>query len=116
MRNGDLIEAPIFYGQRVCGGRTSRCGQQSRCEQPPQNESLEELIGTIGGSTRPLVENKVRSRTRKHYLREAEPLIKERYGVTTVPAGELRRFKVALYRGDSERPKRAKRKQPKLKG
>jgi hypothetical protein len=51
---------------------------------------------------------------KKNYLREAEPLIKERYGVTTVPASELRRIKAALYRGDFERPKRSKRKQPKL--
>ena len=51
----------------------------------------------------------------KDYSREAEPLIKERYGVTSVPPSELRRIKPALYRGDSERPKR-KRKQPKLKG
>jgi hypothetical protein len=49
----------------------------------------------------------------KAYLSEAEPLIKERYGVATVPASELRRFKVALYRGDLERPKRTR---PKHKG
>jgi len=53
---------------------------------------------------------------KKAYLREAEALIKERYGVTSVPPTELRRLKAALYRGDSERPKRAKRKQPKLMG
>jgi hypothetical protein len=47
---------------------------------------------------------------KKDYLREAEPLIKERYGVNTVPLSELRRIKAALYRGDSERPKRSKRK------
>jgi hypothetical protein len=51
----------------------------------------------------------------KAYLREAQPLINERYGVT-VTLSELRRIKPALYRGDSERPKRAKRKQPKHKG
>jgi hypothetical protein len=53
---------------------------------------------------------------KKDYLREAEALIKERYGVTAVPPSELRRIKAALYRGDPERPKRSKRKQPKLKG
>ena len=52
----------------------------------------------------------------KAYLREAELLIKERYGVTTVPPSELRRIKAALYRGDSERPKRPKRKAPRCKG
>jgi hypothetical protein len=53
---------------------------------------------------------------KKAYLREAEALIKERYGVEAVPPSELRRIKAALYRGDSERPKRPNRKQPKLKG
>jgi hypothetical protein len=58
----------------------------------------------------------------KSYLREAEPLIKERYGVSLVPESELRRIKAALYRGDLERPKRkpkptSKRKRkPKPKG
>ena len=52
----------------------------------------------------------------KDYLREAERLMKERYGVATVSPSELRRIKAALYRGDSERPKRTKRKQPKRKG
>ena len=53
---------------------------------------------------------------KKAYLGEAEPQIKERYGVTTVPPSELRRIKAALYRDDSERPKRPNRKQPKGKG
>jgi hypothetical protein len=53
---------------------------------------------------------------KKAYLRAAEALIKERYGVTAVPLTELRRLKAALYRGDSERPKRPNRKQPKRKG
>jgi len=53
---------------------------------------------------------------KKAYLRGAEALIKDRYGVTAVPPSELRRLKAALYRGDSERPKRPKGKQPKLKG
>jgi hypothetical protein len=44
-----------------------------------------------------------------------ELLIKERYGVKTVSPSELRRMKAALFRGDSERPKRQKRKQPKRK-
>jgi hypothetical protein len=51
----------------------------------------------------------------KSYLAEAEPLIKERYGVTNVPPSELRRIKAALYRGDSERPKRLKPKKAKHK-
>jgi hypothetical protein len=51
----------------------------------------------------------------KDYSRQTEPLIIERYGVTRVDGGDLRRFKVALYRGDSERPKRQTRKKPKHK-
>jgi hypothetical protein len=53
---------------------------------------------------------------KKDYLREAEARIKDRYGDTTVPPTELRRIKAALYRGDAERPKRPKRKQPKHTG
>jgi hypothetical protein len=49
---------------------------------------------------------------KKAYLAEAEQFIKERYGVRTVPLSELRRYKAALYRGDSQRPKRPKRKKP----
>jgi hypothetical protein len=45
----------------------------------------------------------------KSYPREAEPLIKERYGVNLVPETELRRIKAALYRGDLERPKRKRK-------
>jgi hypothetical protein len=52
----------------------------------------------------------------KSYLAEAEPLIKERYKVNTVPPSELRRIKAALYRGDSERPKRPKPNKPMPKG
>lgn len=53
---------------------------------------------------------------KKAYLGEAQALIKERYNVTTTPATELRRIKAALYRGDLMRPKRPKRKRPRLKG
>ena len=49
----------------------------------------------------------------KAYVRELETRIKARYGVTSVDGGDLRRFKVALYRGDLERPKRTR---PKHKG
>ena len=65
----------------------------------------------IGRRQKDLLPNK------KGYLGEAEVRIEDRYGVTTVPPTELRRMKAALYRGDSERPKRPKRrKQSKLKG
>src|SRR5262249_44254989 len=52
----------------------------------------------------------------KAYFREAEALIKERYGVNHVPPSELRRIKAALYRGDSERPKRSKRRKSEPEG
>jgi hypothetical protein len=40
------------------------------------------------------------------YLRELETRIQERYGVTNVDGGDLRRFKAALYRGDLVRPRK----------
>jgi hypothetical protein len=40
----------------------------------------------------------------KRYFGEAELMIKERYGVKTVPDSGLRRLKAALYRGDKQRP------------
>jgi hypothetical protein len=43
---------------------------------------------------------------KKGYLRELETRIKERYGVTSVDGGDLRRFKAALYRGDAVRPRK----------
>src|SRR5215472_12196977 len=53
---------------------------------------------------------------KKAYFRQAEALIKERYGVNHVPPSELRRIRAALYRGDSERPKRSKRKKSEPEG
>ena len=47
----------------------------------------------------------------KDYSRQTAPLIIERYGVTRVDEGDIRRFKVALYRGDLERPKRTRPKE-----
>ena len=46
---------------------------------------------------------------KKAYLNEAEALIKKRYGVAHVDLSELRRICAALYRGDSERPRRKRR-------
>ena len=42
----------------------------------------------------------------KGYLPLLETRIKERYGVTNVDGGDLRRFKAALYRGDLVRPRK----------
>jgi hypothetical protein len=44
----------------------------------------------------------------KAYLLGLETRIKERYGVTSVDGGDLRRFKAALYRGDLVRPRKKK--------
>jgi hypothetical protein len=43
---------------------------------------------------------------KKAYTRELEARIKERYGVTSVDGGDLRRFKAALYRDDLVRPRK----------
>jgi hypothetical protein len=43
---------------------------------------------------------------KKAYIRQVETRIKERYGVTNVDGGDLRRFKAALYRGDLVRPRK----------
>ena len=40
------------------------------------------------------------------YLRELETRIQDRYGVSSVDGGDLRRFKAALYRGDVVRPRK----------
>jgi hypothetical protein len=42
----------------------------------------------------------------KGYLPLLETRINERYGVTNVDGGDLRRFKAALYRGDLVRPRK----------
>jgi hypothetical protein len=42
----------------------------------------------------------------KGYLPELENRIEERYGVKKVDAGDLRRFKAALYRGNLKRPRK----------
>jgi hypothetical protein len=46
----------------------------------------------------------------KAYLKEAEALIRDRYGVNTVSDTELRRFMRALYDGKTKRPKSTDRK------
>jgi hypothetical protein len=46
---------------------------------------------------------------KKRYPEEAEQRIKDRYGVKNVPVTELRRLRSALYRGDTQRPRRKRR-------
>jgi hypothetical protein len=118
VRNGDLIEG--WYG-RPYGKHTVRWSAIVLQPAEPMSAAIpEQKLGQIDWDDwwnhelarwqQGLLPNK------KAYLLEAEPRIMERYGLNTVPPSELRRIKAALYRGDSERPKRPKRKQPKLKG
>jgi hypothetical protein len=118
VRNGDLIEG--WYG-RPYGKHTVRWSAIVLRPAEPIRTAIPETKlkridwddwwkHEIARRQQGLLPNK------KEYLREAEPLIKERYGVNTVPPSELRRIKAALYRGDSERPKRSKRKKSKPEG
>ena len=117
VRNGDLMEGRIEYRGKV-GHRTLTVRWASITLRPAISEQKLGRIDwddwwtyEIGRRQKDLLPNK------KGYLGEAEVRIEDRYGVTTVPPTELRRMKAALYRGDSERPKRPKRrKQSKLKG
>ena len=67
VRNGDLIEAPMFYPSRVRWSNiTLRAAEPVgplRAAAPERK--LRESIGTIGGSTRSRVDKKTCSRTRK---------------------------------------------------
>ena len=122
VRNGDLIERYIEHVRRssnsdLIEGRSiqhvrwsSITLQAAIQEQKPGRIDWDDWWEReIARRQQGLLPNK------KDYLREAGPLIEKRYGVTA-PTTELRRMKAALYRGDPERPKRPKRKQPKLKG
>jgi len=105
VRNGDLIEAGCVRWSAIT----------LRAAEPVRTAAPERELGRIdwddwwkheeARKQQGLLPNK------KAYLAEAEQLIKERYGVTVSPT-ELRRFRAALYRGDSQRPKRPKRKKP----
>jgi hypothetical protein len=116
VRNGDLMEGRIEYRGKV-GHRTLTVRWASITLRPAIPE---QKLGRIDWDDWWKHETTRREQgslpNKKHYLREAESLIMERYGVTAVPPSELRRIKAPLYRGDFERPKRPKRKQPRLKG
>jgi hypothetical protein len=123
VRNGDLIERHIEHVRRSSNSDLieGRSIQHVRRSSITLREAIQEQKpGRIDWDDWWKHEDDRRQQRRlpdkKAYLREAEALIKERYGVTAVPPSELRRIKAALYRGDPERPKRPKRKQPKLKG
>src|SRR5262249_13666134 len=105
VRDGDLIE--VRHGKRTVRWSTIKVRAAIQEQKLGRIDWDDWWKHENGGRQHGLLPNK------KDYLGEAEPLIKARYGVTTVPPSELRRIKAALYRGDSERPKRPKRKQPK---
>jgi hypothetical protein len=108
VRNGDLIEG--WYG-RPPGKHTVRWSAIVLGPAEPMEAAIpEQKPGRIDWDDwwkheivrrqQDLLPNE------KDYLRQAEPLIMDRYRVPTVPSSELRRTKAALYRGDLERPKR----------
>ena len=112
VRNGDLIEG--YYGRPI-GKHTVRWSaiafpaaiQEQKLGRIDWNDWWTHEVARRQHSQLP---------NKKAYLREAEALIKDRYGVTAVPLSELRRISAALYRGDSERPKHRKLEEPKRKG
>jgi hypothetical protein len=109
VRNGDLIE--VHYGKRAVRWTSITL----RPAEPVRAAIPERKLGRIDWDDCWKQEVALRQQdllpNKKDYLRQAESRIEERYGVTTVPPSELRRIKAALYRGDSERPRRPKRKQ-----
>jgi hypothetical protein len=107
VRNGDLFEERNF-------GRTMRWSAIV-VQAATQQQKLGAIDWDAEWNEDAARREKGQLPNEKAYVRELETRIKERYGVTSVDGGDLRRFKVALYRGDSERPKRSKRKKPKRK-
>ena len=98
VRNGDLIETR--HGKRTV--RWSTIVVRAAIQQPK--------LGAIDWDTEWNEDVARRQQdqlpNKKGYLRELETRIKERYGVTSVDGGDLRRFKAALYRGDAVRPRK----------
>ena len=107
VRNGDLFEAMLHYSVL----RWSTITLRPAIQKPGRIDWDDWWRHEVARRQQALL-----PADKKAYLRQAEALIKERYGVNAVSPSELRRIKAALYRGDSERPKRPNRKQPKLKG
>jgi len=107
VRNGDLFEAMLHYSVL----RWSTITLRPAIQKPGRIDWDDWWTHEVARRQQALL-----PADKKAYLRQAEALIKERYGVNAVSPSELRRIKAALYRGDSERPKRPNRKQPKLKG
>jgi hypothetical protein len=123
VRNGDLIE--VGQGKRTVrwsaitlrAAEPVGAAEPVRAAEPLRTATPEQKLGRIDWDD--LWNEDVARREKgqlpneKAYVRALETRIKERYGVTSVDGGDLRRFKAALYRGDLERPKRTR---PKHKG
>jgi hypothetical protein len=101
VRNGDIIE--VRHGQRTL--RWSAIAVRAAIQK--------QKLGRIDWDDWWKHEADRRERgllpDEKAYLGEAEALIMDLCGVTTTPTTEVRRIKAALYRGDSERPKRQRK-------
>ena len=98
VRNGDLIE--MRHGKRT--ERWSAIVARAAI-QPPKLGAIDwdaEWNEDVARREKGQLPNK------RGYLRELETRIQERYGVTSVDGGDLRRFKAALYRGEPVRPRR----------
>ena len=102
VRNGDLIEG--LYS-RPLGQHTVRWSAivvRSAIQQPK--------LGAIDWDAEWIEDAARREKgqlpNKRGYLRELETRIQERYGVSSVDGGDLRRFKAALYRGDVVRPRK----------
>jgi hypothetical protein len=102
VRNGDLIES--LYS-RPLGQHTVRWSAivvRSAIQQPK--------LGAIDWDAEWIEDAARREKgqlpNKRGYLSELETRIQERYGVTSVDGGDLRRFRAALYRGDFARPRK----------
>jgi hypothetical protein len=115
VRNGDLFEAMLHYSVLRWSTITLRTAEPGGAAEPVRIP--ERKLGRIDWDDWWKHETARREQgslpNEKGYSRQTAPLIIARYGVTSVDGGDLRRFKVALYRGDLERPKRTR---PKHKG
>jgi len=118
VRNGDLIERYIEYVPRSSNSDLidGRSIQHVRWSSITLRAAIpEQKLGRIDWDDLWKHETARREQdslpNEKDYSRQTVPLIIERYGVTSVDGGDLRRFKIALYRGDLERPKRTRPKE-----
>jgi hypothetical protein len=98
VRNGDLIE--VRNGKRTV--RWSAIVVQAAFQQ----QKLGRIDWDAEWSEDVVRREKGQLPNKKGYLRELETRIQERYGVSGVDGGDLRRFRTAMYRGDVVRPRK----------